>query len=362
MSSNLSSRQSSGAIGLNTFQNKFSNTIVDYSPWMRQQTRPVKSAPPAKPKTTVVVHPPPARGENKCSDVCCRHLRKSSAPDQHIIPENPEKIQWLTLELHMYQTRIETYVQREYELKEANAQIREMIINTERSSHETVATNLRRFDQYKKTISLVETKQIEEKQELLEAVNRERKRIVNELEMYENQLSTLDQQIIECQQLLKRLKTYKDTEYPEKERVLQKLLQEIDETNLFNSEEVDELTRILEKQQQRYLEKVRSTVEQIREEQATTAFSTMHKSYLLVALDNERMRDEVLIQEEKLRLIELEIEHIRKLNAQLKQQQKEAFNPRTLFPHVFRHETLPICTPDMDIVLDLPDRRSPLPV
>ncbi|CAF1604478.1 unnamed protein product [Adineta ricciae] len=360
MSTNLSSsRDSSAAVGLNSFQKKFTNTVIDYSPWMRQQAR---SAPPVKPKPTVIVHPPPERGETKCSEVCCRHLRKKSAPGQQVIPDNPEKIQWLTFQLHMHQTRIETFLQRENQLKEDNAKLREMIINTERSSHETVAANLRRFDQYKKTISLVETKQSEEKQVLLEAINSERKRIVNELEMYENQILELDEQIAEQQQLLKKLKTYKDTEYPEKERVLQKLLQEISEINLFNSEEVDELTRILEKQQKHYLDKLRTTVARIREEQATAAFSTMHKSYLLVALDNDQMREEINIQEEKLRLMELEIEHIRKLNAQLKQQQKEAFNPRTLFPHVFRHETLPICTPDMDIVLDLPDRRSPLPV
>jgi hypothetical protein len=49
----------------------------------------------------------------------------------------------------VYRSRIQTFVQRENELKENNIKLRETILNTERSSHDTVAVNLRRFDQYK---------------------------------------------------------------------------------------------------------------------------------------------------------------------------------------------------------------------
>ena len=88
-----------------------------------------------------------------------------------------------------------------------------------------------------KTISLVETKQNEEKQELLQAINAERKRIVNELEskeksedllislmnmtflVYENQVLELDEQIAEQQQLLKKLKTYKVMKTDSKMRI-----------------------------------------------------------------------------------------------------------------------------------------------
>ena len=38
------------------------------------------------------------REERKCSGRC-RHLRKESTPEL-IAPENPAKIQWLTLQLH----------------------------------------------------------------------------------------------------------------------------------------------------------------------------------------------------------------------------------------------------------------------
>jgi hypothetical protein len=49
----------------------------------------------------------------------------------------------------VYRTRIQAFVQRENELKENNKNLRETISNIERSSHDTVAVNLRRFDQYK---------------------------------------------------------------------------------------------------------------------------------------------------------------------------------------------------------------------
>jgi hypothetical protein len=49
----------------------------------------------------------------------------------------------------VHQTRIETFLQHEEQLKEKNIKLRQSIDNVERSSHDTVATNLRRFDQYK---------------------------------------------------------------------------------------------------------------------------------------------------------------------------------------------------------------------
>ncbi|CAF0850252.1 unnamed protein product [Adineta steineri] len=361
MNSNTSSRLSSNGSGLQSLNTKISNTVIDYSPWVRQQRPSSSKAAERKPKLPTIIEPPNiVHEENKCSELC-RHLRRKP-PEPLLIPDNPAKIQWLTVQLRMHQTRIETFLQREDELKETNAKLRESISNTERSSYGTVEANLHRFDQYKKTISLVETKQNEEKQELLNALIHERQQLANEVEMYENQVVSLDNQISDCQQLLKQLKTYKDIEYPEKERILQKLLQDIEETNLFNSEEVDEITRILKKQEQKYLEDLRLTVARLREEQATSAFSNVHKSYFLVSLDNDRMREEIAIQEEKIRLMEIENEHIRKLNTQLKHQQTKAFDSRTLFPHVFRQTTMPICTPDMDIVLDIPERQPPLPV
>jgi len=53
MSSNPSSRKSSGGAALNSLHNKISNTVIDYSPWTRQQQRPSKSAPP-KTKVTAL--------------------------------------------------------------------------------------------------------------------------------------------------------------------------------------------------------------------------------------------------------------------------------------------------------------------
>ncbi len=90
-------------------------------------------------------------------------MKKEPIPER-VAPENQAKIQWLTLQLHskyslnkkmikklfflVYRTRIQTFVQRENQLKENNRKLRETISNIERSSHDTVAVNLRRFDQY----------------------------------------------------------------------------------------------------------------------------------------------------------------------------------------------------------------------
>ena len=49
----------------------------------------------------------------------------------------------------MYRTRIQTFLQRENELKENNIKLRKTISDVENSAHDTVAVSLRRFDQYK---------------------------------------------------------------------------------------------------------------------------------------------------------------------------------------------------------------------
>jgi hypothetical protein len=115
MHSNPSSRQPSGASALRSLHSQISNTVIDYSPWMRQQ-RTQKSAGTTTTATFVGILP---RGflkfvycnknqqflsslalheERKCS-ARCRHIRKEPAPEL-VAPENPAKIQWLTLQLH----------------------------------------------------------------------------------------------------------------------------------------------------------------------------------------------------------------------------------------------------------------------
>jgi len=40
--------------------------------------------------------------------------------------------------------------------------------------------------------------------------------------------------------------------------------------------------------------------------------------------------------------MEIEYEHIRKINAKLKHEKTEAFDSHTLFPHVFRQSSMPM--------------------
>ncbi len=59
-------------------------------------------------------------------------------------------------------------------------------------------------------------------------------------------------------------------------------------------------------------------------------------------MENYSYSKEIGIQEEKLRLMEIEYEHIRKQNAKLKHEKTEAFDSHTLFPHVFQHASMPM--------------------
>lgn len=116
MHSFASSRQPSAASNLRSLHSQISNTVIDYSPWMRQQRHSQKSA--ATTTTATYVGTLPRRNsvsirmnktslilfhlalheERKCS-ARCRHLKKKPPPELYA-PENPAKIQWLTLQLN----------------------------------------------------------------------------------------------------------------------------------------------------------------------------------------------------------------------------------------------------------------------
>ena len=117
MNSFPSTRQPSGASNLRSIHSQISNAVVDYSPWMRQQRRSQKSAATTTTATNIATLPRKINfnrlfshemkqfscrlalhEERKCSGRC-RHLRKQPTPER-FAPENPAKIQWLTLELH----------------------------------------------------------------------------------------------------------------------------------------------------------------------------------------------------------------------------------------------------------------------
>ncbi len=57
MHSFVSSRQPSGASALHSLHSQISNTVIDYSPWMRQQRRSQKSAGTATTNTFVGILP-----------------------------------------------------------------------------------------------------------------------------------------------------------------------------------------------------------------------------------------------------------------------------------------------------------------
>ncbi|CAF1188744.1 unnamed protein product, partial [Didymodactylos carnosus] len=112
---------------------------------------------------------------------------------------------------------------------------------------------------------------------------------------YENEVLKVDTILQDCQQLLKLLKTFKDSEYPEKELAVQKLIHEIEDVKLFNTEEIDELQRILERQHMKYIESVQEAEKKLKQRKASVAFSEMHSSWRKVALDNFLMKQVVIL-------------------------------------------------------------------
>ncbi|CAL1532363.1 unnamed protein product [Lymnaea stagnalis] len=265
-----------------------------------------------------------------------------------------EKCDILEIKIRHARQTSEMYIKREKELVEMNLQIASEIESKEAETHAEVKRLLRKYEKFRGGIATLNTNFAKELSEVKLELETSRAYIHLKLKALEQNVAEMDKRLILKQEKLNVLRSYKDKEYPVKAMVIANLQAELDKLKHSNQEELEELEHIINTELGKYeKERIRLSNDitcRVTEE----SLGMMHPSLKDTALQNLVMKKEIEFhqkQHEDLGFTNQQLEN--EVSALLK-------NPKSnvrlqLFPEFF-----PIrekCTPDMDIILDIPTQE-----
>nr|KAG5709027.1 hypothetical protein BaRGS_004666 [Batillaria attramentaria] len=195
------------------------------------------------------------------------------------------------------------------------------------------------------------SKELEEAQAELEIT---RSRVDKDLKVLEKQVADVDARLKARQDELRVLNSYKDKEYPVKAMMITNLMKEIESVKNSNQEDTEELEHIINTEIGKYeKERIRVTND-ITRNVTEEAVGLMHPSLKDMALQNMVMKKEIEFHKK-------EQVALREANHALESEvDKMLRDPKTnirlqMFPEFFPNRTK--CTPDMDVVLDIPTQQ-----
>ncbi|XP_064611549.1 uncharacterized protein C20orf96-like [Liolophura sinensis] len=262
-----------------------------------------------------------------------------------------ERLKILELRIVTRKKTLEEYIRRQRTLLVDNMKLRKEIQDREKSTNGTVKGLLRKYESFRSGISNLTnlaSKEIREARESLEITQHSLEKALSALE---SEVSTLDKSVQEKMKTLQVLSSYKDKEYPVKAIEIADLKKELEELKINNQEDVDELEHIIKTEIDKYTKKQNKSIQEITEQVTEEAINNMHPSLKNMAVQNAVMKKEVEFhRREKEDLERATMELTAEVN-------KLLFDPRTNFRQQMFPEFFPTrekCTPDMDVVLDIP--------
>ncbi|KAJ8303181.1 hypothetical protein KUTeg_019577 [Tegillarca granosa] len=181
-----------------------------------------------------------------------------------------------------------------------------------------------------------------------------RERTESQMAVLEAQNAELDEKLKEKQEELHVLMSYKDKEYPVKAMKIATLQKEIQNLKITNQEDQEDLEHIINTELGKYEKERHKNISTITKLATEQAISLMHPSLKDMALQNMVMKKEIefhIGEQEKLKRLICDLEH--EVHTLLR-------DPKTntriqMFPEFF--PTAEKCTPDMDVILDIPTQQ-----
>ncbi|XP_005102637.1 uncharacterized protein C20orf96 [Aplysia californica] len=265
-----------------------------------------------------------------------------------------EKLNMLELKISNARQSVQLYNRRAKELIEMNLDIANEIESQEHETHTEVKRLLRKYEKFRGGIATLNTNFAKELSEAQSDLEFTKENIRLRIQALERELEEMDIKLKSKQDELNVLHSYKDKEYPVKAMMIANLHTEIESVKNSNQEDQEELEHIINTELGKYdKERIRLTndiTRQVTEE----AVAMMHPSLKDMALQNLVMKKEIdfhkLGQEELARSNEVLEEEIQRLLRDPKS------NIRLqMFPEFFPNRGK--CTPDMDVVLDIPKQE-----
>ncbi|XP_060081283.1 uncharacterized protein C20orf96-like [Ylistrum balloti] len=347
---------------LKSLGNQFNVDFTDYDQWTRKNKPVTRPPPPPKGGKSVSI-----RRTAKSADSCQHgtgpgrggHIptlkeKKQAAQKKSLDKERVERVKIIELRIRTRKKTLEEYQKRYHELLEENIKLKADIDEDEMHTMSHVKGLLRRYEKYRGGITTINTNfgtEFENAQGELDATKALTK---NKLGSLEKQVSELDEYLKQKQEELHILMNYKDKEYPVKAMKIATLQKDIQNLKISCQEDQEDLEHIIYTELSKYEKERNKNINETTKEMTETAISMMHPSLKDMALQNMVMKKEIemnkQVQEDLLhdnQLLEAEVERLLK-------------DPKTntrlqMFPEFF--PTREKCTPDMDVILDIPTQE-----
>ncbi|XP_035680333.1 uncharacterized protein C20orf96-like isoform X3 [Branchiostoma floridae] len=371
---------------LKSLESKFS-AMFDYTQWQRTRAT-VASAKSTKTNKTVQslatssrITPDETLDTRTVGTACsstCKHswnrkdlynILDEKAAKEARKKEIEDNIMKMRIKARM-QTMDEYTKRYEYLLSE-NKKLQAEIQGTEKQTHRDTTKLLRKYEKCRGAVSTINSKFHEDLETAQADLEETTERLNRDLENLHGELRAVEQRLKLKQEELHVLVTYKDKEYPSKALKISGLETEIKDLAAEQEEELDELNRII------LIERTSFERQKVADNQAMTSnvtelihqalsdipdtqksISAMHGSLKDMALQNAVMKKEIEVHRGERETLKQDISL---LEAELKQLIKDPKSQvlQQIFPHFFPKE--PKCTPDMDVVLDIPTQEC-LPI
>ncbi|KAF6021406.1 C20orf96 [Bugula neritina] len=247
---------------------------------------------------------------------------------------------------------------RERQLIESNLVLKKEIVAEERPNHEAVKILMRRYEKFRGGISYLNDNFTSTLKYESDQLRQLEERLEKDLNFLENEVGVLDAKLQERQNQVYVLNNYKDKEYPVKAIRIGELLTEIDQVELANDDEYYDLERVIDDELQKLSREGNQEQTSIKESALNSVLNQMHPSLKEMAKQNQVMQAEIDYHKEQIASLSLNVESLRQEVKQLLAHPKTNVRLQ-IFPELFKYETK--CTPDMDVVLDIP-RAELLPI
>ncbi|XP_048755929.2 uncharacterized protein C20orf96-like [Ostrea edulis] len=343
---------------LKTLGNQLNMDFSQYEKWTRK-TKVTRPPPPPKDGGSRMLMIGRAKSADSCSHGknqghTTYREKKEAAKMVGVNKERNERMKILELRIRTRKKTLEEYQKRSRELLEQNMKLKESIETDEYGTLNAVKGLLRRYEKYRGGITTLNSNFVKEFDAAVRDLEATSRRIDSQLQALEKKVSDLDESLKEKQEELHTLMSYKDKEYPVKAMRIATLQKEIQNLKIANQEDQEDLEHIVFTELEKYEKEQTRSANLITKSITETAIARMHPSLKDMALQNMVMAKEIELHKK-------EQDGLIKVNQALEAEVKKLLqDPKTntrlqMFPEFFPSRQK--CTPDMEVVLDIPTKE-----
>ncbi|XP_077982917.1 uncharacterized protein C20orf96-like isoform X2 [Glandiceps talaboti] len=322
---------------------------TEYDQWSRTGVQQLLQKQRSKQPATA------SRTGSACSS-SCRHPwnKKVVNYDDEYERQRQKEMAVLQIQMKARKKSVESYRIRQEQLINDNIELKGIIETDEKGTHKEVKDLLKKYERFRGAVQNLNLKFDKERSSAKKALEEAEEKVDSNLLGLRTEVEKLDDILQKQRKQLKVLRSYKDKEYPVKAMKINELQKQIERLSVEHEDELNELESIIKIEKEKFDKADQDMEHQIKSDITEKAIGAMHDTLKDMALQNMVMEKE--IEEHQRKIVELE-EYNKTLEEEVKALLRD---PKTdlrkqVYPHLYPQE--PKCTPDMDVILDIPTQE-----